>query len=102
MASVGAPGSMAKGEDHGGEVFYRLACASTVIFMQAGFMLLEAGSARIKHSRSVLVKNIAGACLSFISWAAVGAFIGNEHGNMDDPGLSALLSGQAFVQLLPQ
>ena len=89
-------GSMARGKDHGGEVSYRLACASTVIFMQAGFMLLEAGSARIKHSRSVLVKNIAGACLSFISWATVGAFIGNEHGNIDDPGFVSLAIGAGF------
>ena len=47
-------------------------CAALVVFMQAGFAMLEAGCCREGFVSSVLEKNLLDACLAALSWWLLG------------------------------
>ncbi|EFN53469.1 hypothetical protein CHLNCDRAFT_136742 [Chlorella variabilis] len=49
-----------------------LQCSFLVFFMQCGFALLEAGTVRVKNTKNILLKNVIDACVSTMSWWAVG------------------------------
>jgi len=43
-----------------------------VMFMQAGFAMVEAGSVSAKNSQGILMKNLLDACIGAIAWFALG------------------------------
>jgi len=49
-----------------------------ITFMQAGFALLELGSVRSKHAKSILFKNVADMGISTLAWYLVGFGIAGE------------------------
>lgn len=51
---------------------WTLIAASLVLFMQAGFCCLEAGSVRHKNSINVALKNIVDLCISFAGFFVIG------------------------------
>jgi len=51
---------------------WTLLCAALVLFMQAGFCCLEAGSVRQKNSINVAVKNVVDLCISFPAFFVIG------------------------------
>lgn len=54
------------------QTLWTLLCAALVLFMQAGFCCVEAGTARQKNSINVALKNVVDLCLSFPVFFAVG------------------------------
>jgi len=55
-----------------GDVFWLLFGAVLVMFMQAGFALLEAGSVRAKNTKNILLKNTLDACIGAVLFWAFG------------------------------
>lgn len=51
---------------------WTLVCAALVMFMQAGFACVEAGSVRHKNSINVAIKNVIDFCISFPGFFIVG------------------------------
>ena len=51
---------------------WMILCAALVVFMQAGFAMLEAGCCREGFVSSVLEKNLLDACLAALSWWLLG------------------------------
>jgi Amt family ammonium transporter len=49
-----------------------LICGALVMFMQAGFALVESGSCRARNVQNILMKNMCDVCVGTISWWAVG------------------------------
>lgn len=49
-----------------------LLCAALVLFMQAGFALLESGMVRAKNSINVIMKNYTDLCVGVIAYWAIG------------------------------
>mmetsp|Transcript_47050 Transcript_47050/g.131160 ORF Transcript_47050/g.131160 Transcript_47050/m.131160 type:complete len:1165 (+) Transcript_47050:86-3580(+) len=49
-----------------------LVCGALVMFMQAGFAILEAGSIRSKNAETVLLKNLIDVCLGTVMWYVFG------------------------------
>jgi len=49
-----------------------LVCGALVMFMQAGFAILECGSCRQKNAGTILMKNLMDACLGTICWYLLG------------------------------
>ena len=47
-------------------------CAVLVIFMQAGFALVEAGLTRAKSVSNIMMKNMMDFCVGVLAFAAVG------------------------------
>lgn len=43
-----------------------------MLFMQAGFALLEMGSVRSKNSTHILIKNVIDSALATVCWFAIG------------------------------
>lgn len=43
-------------------------CGSLVMFMHAGFAMLETGSCRAKNAQNVLMKNLVNVCVGTIAW----------------------------------
>lgn len=52
--------------------FYVLISACMVLFMHAGFGMLEVGGVQAKNSKNILLKNLLNACFSGISWYMIG------------------------------
>jgi len=48
--------------------FWLLIAAANVLFMQAGFALLEVGTVRAKNAKSILFKNIVDCCVGVLIW----------------------------------
>jgi Amt family ammonium transporter len=61
---------------------YLLICGALVVFMQAGFAMLEAGTVKSVNVRNVLFKNLADACLGGIVFWLLG--YGFAYGGSDD------------------
>jgi Amt family ammonium transporter len=51
---------------------WTLVCAGLVLFMQAGFCCVEAGSVRHKNSINVAIKNVVDLCISFPAFYLIG------------------------------
>eukprot|EP00438_Fugacium_kawagutii_P032327 Skav226344 [mRNA] locus=scaffold2980:133568:135135:- [translate_table: standard] len=47
-------------------------CGALVMFMHAGFSMLETGSCRTKNASNVLMKNLVNVCVGTIGWWLVG------------------------------
>lgn len=47
-------------------------CGALVMFMQAGFAMVEAGSCRAKNVQNILLKNLTDVCVGTIGWWASG------------------------------
>eukprot|EP00959_Pyramimonas_sp_CCMP1952_P281467 5883350-Pyramimonas_sp.AAC.1 len=43
-------------------------CGALVMFMHAGFAMLETGSCRAKNASNVLMKNLVNVCMGTIGW----------------------------------
>lgn len=54
------------------QTLWTMVCAALVLFMQAGFCCVEAGSARQKNSVNVALKNVVDLCLSFPAFFLLG------------------------------
>mmetsp|Transcript_30683 Transcript_30683/g.86761 ORF Transcript_30683/g.86761 Transcript_30683/m.86761 type:complete len:605 (+) Transcript_30683:309-2123(+) len=52
-----------------------------VVFMQAGFAFLEAGSVRAKNLKNILLKNVMDTCVGSIMWYVVGYAFAHGAGN---------------------
>jgi len=82
-------------------------CAGLVMFMQAGFCLLESGMARTKNSINVAIKNLIDLCISgMLYWAFGFAFMfGSSYGGwigIDGFGLSGYQTPSALLFFLFQ
>ena len=51
---------------------WMLVCAALVLFMQAGFACVEAGSVRHKNSINVAIKNVIDFCIAFPGYMIIG------------------------------
>jgi Amt family ammonium transporter len=49
-----------------------LICGSLVMFMQAGFAMVEAGCCRAKNVQNILMKNLSDVCIGTLGWWALG------------------------------
>merc|ERR1719389_379885 len=49
-----------------------LVCGALVMFMQAGFAMVEAGSCRVKNVQNILMKNLVDVCLGTLCWWSFG------------------------------
>lgn len=49
-----------------------LICGALVMFMQAGFAILESGSCRAKNAATVLMKNLMDTCVGAFTWYLLG------------------------------
>eukprot|EP00408_Alexandrium_pacificum_P034808 CAMPEP_0171289764 /NCGR_PEP_ID=MMETSP0790-20130122/70769_1 /TAXON_ID=2925 /ORGANISM="Alexandrium catenella, Strain OF101" /LENGTH=540 /DNA_ID=CAMNT_0011759395 /DNA_START=59 /DNA_END=1681 /DNA_ORIENTATION=- len=49
-----------------------LICGTLVMFMQAGFAMVESGSCRFKNVQNVLLKNLTDVCIGTMGWYAFG------------------------------
>merc|ERR1712151_91840 len=47
-------------------------CGALVMFMHAGFAMLETGSCRAKNASNVLMKNLVNVCVGTIAWYSFG------------------------------
>lgn len=54
------------------DTFYYLVCGALVMWMAAGFMMLEAGLVRAKNATEILTKNISLFCIAAIMYLLVG------------------------------
>jgi len=61
---------------------YLLICGALVVFMQAGFAMLEAGTVKSVNVRNVLFKNLADACVGGLIFWLLG--FGFAYGGSDD------------------
>ena len=61
---------------------YLLICGALVVFMQAGFAMLEAGTVKSVNVRNVLFKNLADACVGGLVFWLLG--YGFAYGGGDD------------------
>jgi Amt family ammonium transporter len=64
-------------------------CGALVMFMQAGFAMLEAGTCRAKNVQNILLKNVMDVCMGTIGWWTFGwmfAYGGplNDDGKLDN------------------
>merc|ERR1719359_1775471 len=69
-------------------------CGATVMFMHAGFAMLECGSCREGFVQSVLEKNLLNCCVSTVGWWAIGWAL--AYGGVPDGGF---VGGQQFFAL---
>jgi len=68
---------------------WMILCGALVMFMHAGFAMLETGSCRAKNASNVLLKNLMNVCVGTLAWYLFGwgfAYGGpkNEDGNLDN------------------
>jgi len=63
---------------------YVLISACMVLFMHAGFGMLEVGGVQAKNSKNILLKNILNACFSGLSWYIIGFTLANGPVNHDN------------------
>jgi Amt family ammonium transporter len=69
-----------------------------VMFMQAGFSMLESGTVQSKNAQSILMKNLLDACVGAICWWAVGYGVafGEDKGGNDDGTKGGIIGGNLF------
>jgi len=77
-----------------------LLCGALVMFMQAGFAILEAGSCRAKNVQNIMLKNVMDVCVGTLGWWAFGWMFAygeplNEDQYVDDPGFM-VSNGEVF------
>merc|ERR1719361_1490144 len=60
-----------------------LVCGAPVMFMQAGFAILESGACRRKNAGMILAKNVFDACIGTICWYFIG--YGFAYGESENP-----------------
>jgi Amt family ammonium transporter len=74
-----------------------LVCGALVLFMHAGFALLEAGMCREKNVESVLLKNLLTPLIGSVAWYLVGWTI--AYGNVPEGGFagSEEMAGKGFL-----
>ena len=79
------------------DTFYFLVCGALVMFMAAGFAMLEAGLVRAKNTAEILTKNVALYAVACIMYMICG--YGIMYGGSDPfiPGISLLGSGDNAV-----
>ncbi|XP_039274612.2 putative ammonium transporter 1 isoform X1 [Styela clava] len=66
----------------GTNTLYLLICGLFVLFMQAGFAFLEAGSVRAKNTTNIILKNVVDVWMAALTYWAVGySFAYGEPGN---------------------
>mmetsp|Transcript_90657 Transcript_90657/g.194408 ORF Transcript_90657/g.194408 Transcript_90657/m.194408 type:complete len:565 (+) Transcript_90657:73-1767(+) len=64
-------------------------CGALVMFMQAGFAMVECGACRAKNVQNILLKNITDVCVGTLGWWAFGfcfAYGGDTHDSGDKEG----------------
>ncbi|CAJ1399571.1 unnamed protein product, partial [Effrenium voratum] len=59
-------------------------CGALVMFMHAGFAMLETGSCRAKNASNVLMKNLVNVCVGTIGWWVMGWALAYGDGNGTD------------------
>ncbi|MEM9531033.1 MAG: ammonium transporter [Pseudomonadota bacterium] len=77
------------------DTFYFLICGALVMWMAAGFTMLEAGLVRSKNTTEILAKNIGLYSIACIMYMLCGYKIMYGDGTAYVPGFSDLLLGQA-------
>jgi len=83
--SISALLTLGEGLEAGTNAIYTLWAASLVVFMQAGFAMLCAGSIRAKNVKNILLKNVLDAAVGLIFYFMFG--YGVAYGRKtDDPG----------------
>ena len=60
---------------------YTLVMAIVLLFMQAGFLMLEAGAVRERAVRDVLFKNIVDVAVGAVAWFLLGYLVYSDSGN---------------------
>jgi Amt family ammonium transporter len=65
-----------------------LICGSLVMFMQAGFALVESGSCRSRNVQNILMKNMCDVCVGTLSWWAVGWSLAYGFGDDNNSGFA--------------
>ncbi|EER12006.1 ammonium transporter, putative [Perkinsus marinus ATCC 50983] len=73
---------------------WRILTGAMIMFMQAGFAMLEAGSVRVYNVQAILMKNLLDLCISPIVWWLIGW--GLAFGYVVDPLSGELTSGTEF------
>jgi len=76
------------------DTLFLLICGALVMFMQAGFAILEAGSVTSKNSGTVLMKNLMDVCLGSLCWYFLG--YGIAYGKRSDD-LNTMMGTQSFA-----
>lgn len=61
-------GDLASAMDH----MWFIICGALVMFMQAGFAMVEAGCCRAKNVQNILLKNLTDVCMGTLGWWATG------------------------------
>jgi len=98
-----------KVEDIGGAMshIWLLVCGALVMFMQAGFAMVESGCCRAKNVQNILLKNLTDVCVGTLGWWALGwgfAYGGplNDDGNLENGfiGTTQFFGGD-FLTYLP-
>jgi len=82
------------------DYMWLLICGSMVMFMHAGFAVLEAGSCRTKNASTVLLKNVLTVCIGTITWYILG--YGIAYGKEDDPSKAVGSRYFAGADMLPE
>ena len=80
------------------DTFYFLMSGALVMWMAAGFAMLEAGLVRSKNTVEILTKNVALYSIACVMYMIVGYNIMYGDGNGVIPGLSLFLSGDNSVE----
>ncbi|KAF4740777.1 hypothetical protein FOZ62_016368 [Perkinsus olseni] len=73
---------------------WRILTGAMIMFMQAGFAMLEAGSVRVYNVQAILMKNLLDVCISPMIWWLMGW--GLALGYTTDPVTGELTSGSQF------
>jgi len=82
-------------------------CGALVMFMQAGFAMVESGCCRAKNVQNILLKNLTDVCVGTLGWWAAGwgfAYGGpyDEDGNLASGFIGgAQFFGSGFIEYLP-
>eukprot|EP00931_Biecheleriopsis_adriatica_P039926 TRINITY_DN2283_c0_g1_i8.p1 TRINITY_DN2283_c0_g1~~TRINITY_DN2283_c0_g1_i8.p1 ORF type:complete len:563 (+),score=113.69 TRINITY_DN2283_c0_g1_i8:76-1764(+) len=75
-----------------------LLCGALVMFMHAGFAMLETGSCRAKNAQNVLMKNLVNVCVGTIGWWIFGwAFAYGGPYDADDALVNGFIGADGFA-----
>ena len=73
------------------DIFFLVTCSFLVMFMQAGFLMLESGLVRAKNSINVAAKNLLDLILVFLAFWAIG------FGLMFGDSISGIIGSSLFL-----